>query len=108
MGLAERLLNVADGMSIKFLSERVDFQLSDLLEMGRSASTWLLEHEVPVCAMVLDNSVTSIACFFGAVSAGRTVVSIPLPPRASSPDWYASFAEDVCLSSHASVLVLAA
>jgi acyl-CoA synthetase (AMP-forming)/AMP-acid ligase II len=78
------------------------------VEASRAAA-WLggrLAADAPV-AMVLDSSVAAVAALLGAWRAGRRVVSVPLPPRASSLEWYQSFVEEACCAGGADLLLVA-
>jgi len=93
-------------MHLCFLDEGTQWDLGALLEHGSVVGGWLAQREADACAMVLSNSSPSVACLFGAICAGRTVVSIPLPPRGASLDWYQDFVESVCRYAGASHLLL--
>jgi acyl-CoA synthetase (AMP-forming)/AMP-acid ligase II len=106
VALADRLSDVADGASIDFLDEGNRYEIGELLNWGSAAGHWLVTHDVSACAMVLTNSAASVASFFGAILSGRQVVSIPLPPRAASVEWYKQFVERACSQANASTLLL--
>jgi acyl-CoA synthetase (AMP-forming)/AMP-acid ligase II len=94
--LADRVWDVSACGYISFLGENVTYELGDLLDEGDSFGRWLRHRESDVCSMVLSNTPASVACLMGAIVAGTTVVSIPLPPRGADFDLYRQFVENAC------------
>lgn len=105
-GLGERLAGPAAAARVRFLDEGTTKTVGDLCAEGRGAGRWISSLDRPVCAMVLSNTAACVAALFGAVGVGATLVSVPLPPRGSSPEWYAGFVASVCRQTGAAGLLV--
>jgi acyl-CoA synthetase (AMP-forming)/AMP-acid ligase II len=104
--LADRFWDVSDCGYISFLGENVTYELGELLDEGVSFGRWLSHRESDVCSMVLSNTPASVACLMGAIVAGSTVVSIPLPPRGADFDLYRQFVESACRMAGSTALLV--
>jgi acyl-CoA synthetase (AMP-forming)/AMP-acid ligase II len=74
-----------------------------LLEAGRTWFSTSADRET--VAAVLTNDAPSVAFLLGALDAGTTVVSLPLPSRSDDPAQYCSFVEQACRQSGAQTVV---
>jgi fatty-acyl-CoA synthase len=54
------------------------------------------EASAPLVAAVLTNDRPSVELLLGAITAGATLVSVPLPGRGADLDDYATFVRDIC------------
>jgi acyl-CoA synthetase (AMP-forming)/AMP-acid ligase II len=107
MGLIEQA--VAAPTRLHFVPSGVSVGVGELWADAAKAASWLqgrVGPDAPV-AMVLDSSPASVASLLGAWRAGRRVVSVPLPPRAASIDWYQACIEGVCRACGAEMLLVA-
>jgi acyl-CoA synthetase (AMP-forming)/AMP-acid ligase II len=94
---------------VHFLPAEDSYSVTELWRLAHRAATrlrLLIGPEAPV-AVVLDSSPAAVAVLLGAWRSGRRVVSVPLPPRGSSLDWYQRFVEDACAAGGAPLLLVA-
>lgn len=106
MSLGQRIIDLATRRRINFLDEGVTLEVSALLDRGSLASGWLERQEGNAHAMVLSNSSACVSCFLGAICSGLEVISVPLPPRGGSLDWYQQFVQSICRKSGSPHLLL--
>jgi acyl-CoA synthetase (AMP-forming)/AMP-acid ligase II len=104
MTLAELLDPGDQKVPLHFPEERAQFDLGDLLDRSRSFSAWNPDN-TPV-GMVLSNTCACVTVLFGAILAGNTVASIPLPPRGASLTWYSEFVKTVGKQVQASTIIV--
>jgi acyl-CoA synthetase (AMP-forming)/AMP-acid ligase II len=89
-----------------FPDERLEEPLGSLWACGASLGAWHHATDDGPVAMVLTNTSASVKCWLGAIRAGLTVVSLPLPPRGMDLEWYGQFVVQACRQSGASRLLV--
>jgi acyl-CoA synthetase (AMP-forming)/AMP-acid ligase II len=102
--LSER---IADARGhITFVESARSIEIAELWERGGSLGHWAAAQETQTVAAVLSNSEAAVIFLLGTIRCGLRLISVPLPPRGASTEWYEQFVVGICRDAGARHIVV--
>jgi acyl-CoA synthetase (AMP-forming)/AMP-acid ligase II len=102
--LSER---IADARGhITFVESARSIEIAELWERGGALGHWSAAQETQTVATVLSNSEAAVIFLLGMIRCGLRLISVPLPPRGASTEWYEQFVVGICRDAGARHIVV--
>lgn len=106
MTLADLIAPGSGRVRLHFPAEAISIDYGELWKSGEAVGRLRATSDGRPVAIVLSNTRACATVLVGAIAAGLSLVSVPMPPRGANLAWYSQFIRRVCTISGATTLVL--